>query len=397
MSIKSSKKINLVLGNIPIKGNPTIIFEKSIINFFNEISINIKKNKRSMEYTDLMTFGFWCRKANIIKLSENYLGKNFMLGRGNVLHIAPSNVPMNFAYSFAFGMLSGNCNIVRLPSKNFKQVEILCQIISKICKKNKFKKILNKFCFIKYDKSNEISSDLSKNVDARLIWGGDETITQFKMYKTPPRCIDLSFSDRYSISVIKTSELAKLTNNERKNFVRKFYNDSYLMDQQGCSSPQAIIWICDRKKEIINKFWNILHDFVKLNYEKDLSITNKKISLIAKSAIKTNINFKTKFRDIRIVRLKTNNITPEIEKMQCHFGTFAEINIKKISDIKKLVSKKFQTVTYFGFKSVELEKIIFKNGITGIDRIVPIGRAHDIGPVWDGYDIIYTLARIVSS
>ena len=255
----------------------------------------------------------------------------------------------------------------------------------------------NKFCFIKYDKSNEISSDLSKNVDARLIWGGDETIRQFKMYKTPPRCIDLSFSDRYSISVIKTSELAKLTNNERKNFVRKFYNDSYLMDQQGCSSPQAIIWICDRKKEIINKFWNILHDFVKLNYEKDLSITNKKISLIAKSAIKTNINFKTKFRDIRIVRLKTNNITPEIEKMQCHFGTFAEINIKKISDIKKLVSKKFQTVTYFGFKSVELEKIIFKNGITGIDRIVPIGRAHDIGPVWDGYDIIYTLARIVSS
>ena len=397
MSIKSSKKINLVLGNIPIKGNHTIIFEKSIINFFNEISINIKKNKRSMEYTDLMTFGFWCRKANIIKLSENYLGKNFMLGRGNVLHIAPSNVPMNFAYSFAFGMLSGNCNIVRLPSKNFKQVEILCQIISKICKKNKFKKILNKFCFIKYDKSNEISSDLSKNVDARLIWGGDETIRQFKMYKTPPRCIDLSFSDRYSISVIKTSELAKLTNNERKNFVRKFYNDSYLMDQQGCSSPQAIIWICDRKKEIINKFWNILHDFVKLNYEKDLSITNKKISLIAKSAIKTNINFKTKFRDIRIVRLKTNNITPEIEKMQCHFGTFAEINIKKISDIKKLVSKKFQTVTYFGFKSVELEKIIFKNGITGIDRIVPIGRAHDIGPVWDGYDIIYTLARIVSS
>ena len=83
--------------------------------------------------------------------------------------------------------------------------------------------------------------------------------------------------------------------------------------------------------------------------------------------------------------------------MQCHFGTFAEINIKKISDIKKLVSKKFQIVTYFGFKSVELEKIIFKNGITGIDRIVPIGRAHDIGPVWDGYDIIYTLARIVSS
>lgn len=397
MSIKNSKKIKVVLGSIPIKGKPTIIFEKSVINFFNELSINIKKNKSSNEYSDLMTFGFWCRKANIIKLSENYLEKNFMLGRGNVLHIAPSNVPMNFAYSFAFGMLSGNCNIVRLPSKNFKQIEILCQIISKICKKSKFQKILNKFCFIRYDKSDEISSGLSRNVDARLIWGGDETIRQFKMYKTPPRCIDLSFSDRYSISVIKTSKLAGLNNDERKNFVRNFYNDSYLMDQQGCSSPQAIVWICDHKKEIINKFWNILHDFVKLNYEKDLSITNKKISSIARSAIKTSTNFKTEFKDIRIVRLKTNNITPEIEKMQCHFGTFAEINIKKINDIKKIVSRKFQTVTYFGFKNTELEKIIFKNGITGIDRIVPVGRAHDIGPIWDGYDIIYTLARIVSN
>ena len=57
-----------------------------------------------------------------------------MIGRGKVLHIAPSNVPMNFAYSFAFGLLSGNINLVRLPSKEFAQIRILCDVIKQVCK-----------------------------------------------------------------------------------------------------------------------------------------------------------------------------------------------------------------------------------------------------------------------
>ena len=66
---------------------------------------------------------------------------------------------------------------------NFTQVNILCRIIYKILKKSKYTSLLDKFCFVKYDKSDDISSQLSKEVDARLIWGGDETINQFKKYQ----------------------------------------------------------------------------------------------------------------------------------------------------------------------------------------------------------------------
>ena len=38
------------------------------------------------------------------------------LGWGTVLHIAPSNIPVNFAFSFLMGFLSGNVNHVRVPS-----------------------------------------------------------------------------------------------------------------------------------------------------------------------------------------------------------------------------------------------------------------------------------------
>ena len=162
-----------------------------------------------------------------------------MLGRGTVLHITPSNVPMNFAYSYMFGILSGNNNIVRLPSRKFVQINILNKIISKILKKAKYSIIKEKTCFIRYEKSDEISNYLSKDMDARLIWGGDTTINHFKSFDTSPRCIDLTFPDRYSISIVNLDKVFRLKKEEIKNLANKFYNDCYLMDQQGCSSPQA--------------------------------------------------------------------------------------------------------------------------------------------------------------
>ena len=102
------------------------------------------------------------------------------MGRGSVLHITPSNVPTNFAYSMVFGLLSGNNNIIRLPSKNFLQVEILCKILKKLEKKKIYKKSFEKLLLIKYENSDVISSELSKNVDARVIW---EEITLSKNLK----------------------------------------------------------------------------------------------------------------------------------------------------------------------------------------------------------------------
>ena len=64
-------------------------------------------------------------------------------------------------------------------------------------------------------------------------------MNKFKSFKTKPRCIDLSFANRYSISVIDTKK-AELKFKRFSNLVRKFYNDTYTMDQFGCSSPNSV-------------------------------------------------------------------------------------------------------------------------------------------------------------
>ena len=122
--IKIKKKIKVIIGNFNLNNSPFEIFNKDVVFFLNELSKEIMMNNKSKKFPDLISFGFWCRSSNISALFKNYNFFKNRFGRGTVFHITPSNVPTNFAYSLVFGLLSGNNNIIRLPSKNFFQVKI---------------------------------------------------------------------------------------------------------------------------------------------------------------------------------------------------------------------------------------------------------------------------------
>jgi hypothetical protein len=388
-------KIKLVIGKLTFSNKIYKIFDINTINFLDKVSEEIFKNKEYSKYADIIAFAFFIRKKNLIKISKEYQNKDRMIGRGTAYHICPSNMPINFAYSLVFGLLSGNNNIVRLPSKNFIQIKILCKIFYKFLKNDKFLEFNKRICLIRYDKSDEISSELSKKADLRLIWGGDHTINKFKKYPTSPRCIDLNFADRYSISIIDINKLSKLSNNNLKNIVNRFYNDSYTMDQKGCSSPQALVWVGEDKRKIKDKFFYILSKIAEKKYDNDLSVANNKISSLSLIAIKSDIDFISSYKNFNLVRIKLKKISKEIEKIQPYFGTFVEVNISNVSQLHKIISKKLQTISYFGINKKEIYDLIFKYGVLGVDRIVPIGRALDMNIEWDGYDVIRALSRII--
>ena len=388
-------KIKVVLGKLTFNNKTYKIFEIKTINFLDEVSQEIIKNKKYSKYIDIITFAFFIRKKNLIKISKDYKNKDRMIGRGIAYHITPSNVPINFAYSLVFGLLSGNNNIVRLPSKNFIQIKILYKIFYKTLKKKKYLELYKRICLVKYERSDEISSQLSKKADIRLIWGGDETVNQFQKYATSPRCIDLKFANRYSISIIDVNKLAKLSNNNLENIVNRFYNDSYTMDQKGCSSPQALVWVGKDKKKIKDKFFNTLSKIADKKYDNDLAVTNNKFASLSLAAIKSEINFLSSYKNFNLIRIKLKNISKQIEKIHPHFGTFVEININNLDELNKIISKKLQTITFYGIDKKKIYDLVFKYGILGVDRIVPIGRALDMGMEWDGYDVIAALSRII--
>ena len=81
------------------------------------------------------------KALKVDKLKMKYSNLKNRLGRGLVFHIAPSNVPLNFGYTFIFGLLSGNANIIKIPSKYFPQNEILIYLINHLFKKEKYQEL----------------------------------------------------------------------------------------------------------------------------------------------------------------------------------------------------------------------------------------------------------------
>ena len=394
MLVKNNKKIKILIGNYNLKDGPYEIFDKNIIKFLNEISKEILKSTKCRKFPDLVAFGFWCRSSNIKTIFNNYSFFKNRMGRGTVLHITPSNVPTNFAYSMVFGLLSGNNNIIRLPSKNFIQVKILCNILIKLSKKDKYKKNFKKFLLIKYDNSDFISSELSKNVEARMIWGGDNTVNKFKTFVTKPRCVDLAFANRYSISIIDSNKLAKLNNPNLIIFAQRFYNDTYTMDQFGCSSPNSIFWL-GKNKVAREQFWFELGKIVNKKYDLGVSGANKKISNLMNFTLNKNHKLNMSIKNFNLIRLKNKKINFD-NLDNINFGTFIEFELTSINFLKKYTSEKLQTITYYGIEFKDIKKFIIKNKVKGIDRIVPIGRAFDLTPEWDGVDIISTLSRTIA-
>ena len=368
------------------------IFSDNSISLLNYLSIELYKSPKIREYPDVATFAFFCRKANILNLKRKYNQGGFRLGRGIVFHIAPSNVPVNFAYSMIAGLLSGNNNIVRVPSKNFEQVSIIIEALKNVAISNNSFDLENRLFLVKYEKSSDATEYFSSICDIRVIWGGDQTIDLVRINKIQPRSIDITFSDRYSFAIINAEKIVNENNIDK--VANNFFNDTYLFDQNACSAPRIVTWIGteDVIKEAKNIFWNAVQNRIK-NYDfSPILAIDKLVSLLQQSTMDHQLT-KVKSINNKLWRINTPTLFIELENYTCAGGYFLEYNANSIDEIASFVTRKFQTMAYFGFEKDDLMKSIKKMKLLGIDRVVPFGKTTDFDLTWDGYDLIYTLSR----
>ena len=57
------------------------------------------------------------------------------------------------------------------------------------------------------------------------------------------------------------------------------------------------------------------------------------------------------------------------------------------------MTRKFQTLAYFGIDKEDIANSIKQMKLLGIDRVVPLGKTSEFDLIWDGYDLIYSLSR----
>ena len=379
-----------------LKSKPIEPFSTETIDFLNDVSKKLTKHKETREYPDVTTFAFYCRRGNISLLKQKYLiVKHFRLGRGIIFHISPSNVPVNFAYSLISGMLSGNLNIVRVPSKEFKQVRLIIAAINEVGRLEKHQKIAKRIVLVRYDRNSKATEYFSSICDIRVIWGGDETITQIRKNPLPPRAFDITFADRYSLCVINADNY--IDEDDKRKVANDFYNDTYLFDQNACTAPHLLVWTGENENvaEAKKQFWQQLHDVVSTQYEVQGVIAVDKLSALYYQAANMHEIIKVEASDNLIYRVELNELDQNIENYRCTSGYFSEYHARSLSEISSIINRKYQTLAYYGFEKEELEGVMLNEKPNGIDRIVPIGRTSEYSLTWDGFELINTLSRVI--
>lgn len=384
-----------LLGRMP-GVTPLQPFDDVILDFLDCLSKELLHDREAKKYPDVITFAFWIRRANVLRIRDRFCGGTeagyIRLGRGMAFHIAPSNVPVNYAYSFATGLLTGNANVIRIPARNFPQINVINSAVRRVLTKYG-NRLAERVCFVRYGHEREITDELSAYADVRIIWGGNETIQEIRRSPLQPRATEIAFADRYSMAVINAYDY--LLTEDKDAVALGFYNDTYLTDQNACTSPRIVVWTGGRREEAREVFWGKLHDLVADKYSLQPGQAVDKLVTLYLQSGSGNIPCRmVSMPDNLICRVRVDKLSKQIMDFKGNSGFFVEYDCDSPEELEALLdSTESQTISYVGDIGEIIKGITL--GVKGIDRIVPVGRTMDFDLIWDGYNLFERLIRMI--
>ena len=150
-------------------------------------------------------------------------------------------------------LLAGDPVVLRLPEKETVQEQMILSALRQVMETQpEWKK---RIVILRYGHVKEVTDALSRLCQVRVIWGGDHSIQEIQKSVLEPGKTELAFADRRSAAVLRTDAI--LEKEDLTDIVRGFYNDTYLNDQNACSSPSLLYWLGSPEQTALahEKFW----------------------------------------------------------------------------------------------------------------------------------------------
>ena len=390
-----SEKLTFLAGSAETFGNVTDtpvlpMFSERAVGFLSALSAELMHDSRARRMTDVMAYAYWIRKASLGSVMQRYPERDKRLGRGIAFHIAPSNVPVNFAVSMTSSLLAGNITVVRVSDKQFEQVEVICGAVRRLTD-GEYADMRRYLYIIRYPHSDEITAELSAVCDIRIIWGGDRTIADIRRAPLPPRAIEMTFADRHSAAVINAEEYLR---SDPAAVAKGFYTDTYYTDQNACSSPRIVFWLGERVGEARERFWDELAKLVHRDYLMKPIQAVDKYSMLCKLGMDRQ-GVRLIGHDNTLMRIETDKLTNDLTDFKFGGGYFFEYIAGSLEELVPVLGKRCQTISVLGVEKSDVLSLVMKHGVRGVDRIVPLGETMGLEFIWDGYNMIEAMTRLI--
>lgn len=402
--------IQVLAGTYPPDAEPMQAFDPIILAFLEELSQLFTKDRLYRQYPEIYALGFWCRKSHIEQIIErqkavsgSHRGSSVYTdgphGKGLVLHVAPSNMPTMFTYSYITSTLAGNSNIVRLSQRESNISNMILDGIREILEKPEFEELKKRNAFVRFPRGHEALEKISRQAAARIIWGGDETVRTICSVPKADGCIDITFPDKYSIALIDANDINAADNEELKHIAHLFYNDTYGADQNACSSPKTIFWLnaCSKAKE---KWWNAIASEA-VNYDFQPWMATEKYRMLCLAYARSGTadgtadnaaleQFKSWSNRLYVIPCKS--LPDRISDLESKMGIFYEYDLNSLDELFPHLDEKIQTIVSSSDQTEVLQQIR-RAGCAGVDRVVHFGEALNFDTIWDRKDLIAMLSE----
>ena len=377
-------------------------FHSDIIEFIGAYSRAIMKSSQARAYPEIISLAHWMRRRAILDLKENFEAtrpeNTVSVSRGVVLHFAPGNVDTIFLYSALLAIVTGNRNIVRISSRPSPQIDILTDVLNSLLDDPIYDLIASRLLIVKYDHDDEVTRELSKFADLRVIWGGDDTVDRIRAFPLRPHARDISFPNRWSLAVLSANSILDCDNEELEALGMNFANDAYWFGQMACSSPRLAVWIGAETDTAAaaKRFWPMVRKAADRFTDEIPAVgyVNKLVSLHV-AAIEGKIVGVTPSPDNTVSVAEMRAMEAPDDSLFVGDGQFLEVRSGELSEICSLLNRQSQTVVSFGIDASDWRNLVAETG-TQIDRIVPFGQALQFGHIWDGMDLLSEFSRLVS-
>jgi len=389
--------ITVLAGVLDPSPQPVCPFSDAAVDFLDALSGRILASGQQLD-PEITAFGFWCRRAHIRRLRERCGREAVRLGRGLVFHIAPANVPAMFAYSYAVGLLAGNANIVRISRRSGPITLSLCALIRDTLEMEAFRSVRERSSIVAYEQNDRITGDYLARSDARVIWGGNRTISRLRSFPVSPYSVEAVFPDRWSAALFSQRALTEADDDALAAYVHRFFNDTYVMDQQGCSSPQMVLWLCDGgSASVRNRFWERLAAEAERTYPMDAYKAARKLEQLCLAAMGSeHVRRFQSYGGNLLYVLGLDGIPDTPGRWRGSFGLFYETELRTPEELLSRLDPTVQTLSCIGVDRKALARRLAESGARGVDRIVACGQALEMDTVWDGKDLIALLSREIS-
>ena len=175
--------------------------------------------------------------------------------------------------------------------------------------------------------------------------------------------------------------------------IQNLYNDIYTFDQKGCSSPHCLFLFGSKEQNniFLNKAYRLISKYAEENYDTDIgSIATFKFNQITEDILDNKIELSIHDNNYLVLSELKGKMVPET----CGTGYLYFVHLNDLSDLKNYITRKIQSIAYFGLSDEDLHLITQTSYVKGVDRIIPIGQALDFDYIWDGYNILTELISL---